>query len=189
MASKTPMQRVIQAGWDGLQGDDEAEGGGSADGYLAAAREALTVLLDIVGGHNYWTIGAAEETAKLLAQLTPKETPDGEGGTGEAADQAAGADAAGVLPRSRADATSSGPQGASSGDAPPPTHPHPQGSSLTPDAALLEITQRIEAHFTANIRKEISHYAAKLAEKVLHRAVKQALMPAAELQRLKEGKP
>lgn len=40
--------RVIQAGWDGLQGDDEAEGGGSADGYLAAAREALTLVEEVI---------------------------------------------------------------------------------------------------------------------------------------------
>lgn len=71
MANKIPMQRVIQAGWDGLQGD----------GYLAAAREALalaleqrTTLLDRDGPIDVVTTPTLRE---LLDQLTPKETPDG----------------------------------------------------------------------------------------------------------------
>lgn len=95
MASKTPKQRVIQAGWDGLKGDPTGYDGGSVDGYLAAAREALTMLKELDAQHQPPTpnvnddyrlgqyrgyLDAARHADKLLAQLTPTETPDGSEG-------------------------------------------------------------------------------------------------------------
>ena len=143
MAAKTPKQRVIQAGWDGLQGDDEADGGGSADGYLAAAREALIVLYELTtakftpalntGTAMDMLILTAEAMRELRAQLTALETPNEES-----------------QPRGDEDGRRGEPRGDGRDDPQAPKHPHPQNypakadaasepqaQSLTPDAALL----------------------------------------------------